>query len=299
MMNSKVGRNEKCPCGSGKKFKKCCLEKDNVINVNSNGESIRRIKELIPNSYTKNSMGRTSKNQKLGNKMMDDLLKNKNEIREILKTVSKNGIVDYFKFFGEYIYTPYYLVGNMYHQRFKEYYDFISEFSLGSIRQEDRGINSLMDVYRVMSIEEYNNLINGGGIESPSFTKNVNTLFYFFNNNILFGITKKNVMVKLTIKVKDIICIPPSKEDEVLLKKGIVPNSIEKFFEYSIDDVIKDYGENIINHIPIPNSVNNFYTEDYIKSLGFSPNDILRDENKKIMEEGLRSISINTLQKVS
>ena len=25
MMNSKVGRNEKCPCGSGKKFKKCCL----------------------------------------------------------------------------------------------------------------------------------------------------------------------------------------------------------------------------------------------------------------------------------
>lgn len=24
-MNSKVGRNEKCPCGSGKKFKKCCL----------------------------------------------------------------------------------------------------------------------------------------------------------------------------------------------------------------------------------------------------------------------------------
>lgn len=22
----KVGRNEPCPCGSGKKFKKCCLE---------------------------------------------------------------------------------------------------------------------------------------------------------------------------------------------------------------------------------------------------------------------------------
>jgi uncharacterized protein YecA (UPF0149 family) len=23
----KVGRNEPCPCGSGKKFKKCCLER--------------------------------------------------------------------------------------------------------------------------------------------------------------------------------------------------------------------------------------------------------------------------------
>jgi len=23
--NSKVGRNDPCPCGSGKKYKKCCL----------------------------------------------------------------------------------------------------------------------------------------------------------------------------------------------------------------------------------------------------------------------------------
>ncbi|MGL4992473.1 MAG: SEC-C metal-binding domain-containing protein [Sarcina sp.] len=25
--NKKIGRNEKCPCGSGKKYKKCCLNK--------------------------------------------------------------------------------------------------------------------------------------------------------------------------------------------------------------------------------------------------------------------------------
>ncbi len=25
---SKVGRNDPCPCGSGKKYKKCCMEKD-------------------------------------------------------------------------------------------------------------------------------------------------------------------------------------------------------------------------------------------------------------------------------
>ncbi len=24
----KVGRNDPCPCGSGKKYKKCCFEKD-------------------------------------------------------------------------------------------------------------------------------------------------------------------------------------------------------------------------------------------------------------------------------
>lgn len=26
-MNEKVGRNDPCPCGSGKKFKNCCIEK--------------------------------------------------------------------------------------------------------------------------------------------------------------------------------------------------------------------------------------------------------------------------------
>ena len=27
---TKTGRNEKCPCGSGKKYKKCCMDKDNL-----------------------------------------------------------------------------------------------------------------------------------------------------------------------------------------------------------------------------------------------------------------------------
>ena len=27
----KIGRNEKCPCGSGKKYKRCCLKKDAVL----------------------------------------------------------------------------------------------------------------------------------------------------------------------------------------------------------------------------------------------------------------------------
>ena len=27
----KIGRNEECPCGSGKKFKKCCIEKARTV----------------------------------------------------------------------------------------------------------------------------------------------------------------------------------------------------------------------------------------------------------------------------
>ena len=28
-----VGRNELCPCGSGRKYKKCCLEKDKAKDI--------------------------------------------------------------------------------------------------------------------------------------------------------------------------------------------------------------------------------------------------------------------------
>ena len=27
-MNKKICRNDPCPCGSGKKYKKCCIDKD-------------------------------------------------------------------------------------------------------------------------------------------------------------------------------------------------------------------------------------------------------------------------------
>ena len=30
VVGAKVGRNDPCPCGSGKKYKKCCLGKDGV-----------------------------------------------------------------------------------------------------------------------------------------------------------------------------------------------------------------------------------------------------------------------------
>ncbi len=30
--NKKIGRNDLCPCGSGKKFKKCCINNDNNYN---------------------------------------------------------------------------------------------------------------------------------------------------------------------------------------------------------------------------------------------------------------------------
>lgn len=45
-MSKKVGRNDKCPCGSGKKFKKCCIGK--ISNkIVSKKESISEFDKLI------------------------------------------------------------------------------------------------------------------------------------------------------------------------------------------------------------------------------------------------------------
>jgi uncharacterized protein YecA (UPF0149 family) len=36
--SAKVGRNELCPCGSGKKYKRCCAEKEATLRASQFGE---------------------------------------------------------------------------------------------------------------------------------------------------------------------------------------------------------------------------------------------------------------------
>jgi len=39
-MNKHIGRNDPCPCGSGKKYKKCCFLKVEVIESKLSGQII-------------------------------------------------------------------------------------------------------------------------------------------------------------------------------------------------------------------------------------------------------------------
>ncbi|OAS19701.1 YecA family protein [Paenibacillus oryzisoli] len=56
---AKVGRNDPCPCGSGAKYKKCCLHKDEANNVIRLGtqslfaeeNEVEEYEEVIPQSY--------------------------------------------------------------------------------------------------------------------------------------------------------------------------------------------------------------------------------------------------------
>lgn len=48
-----IGRNDLCPCGSGKKYKKCCMKKDNVIELNQVREEryFQKREQLIDRIY--------------------------------------------------------------------------------------------------------------------------------------------------------------------------------------------------------------------------------------------------------
>jgi len=304
-MSNKTGRNDKCFCGSGLKYKKCCINK--VTNINPITNHSKRMEELLPNSNDLYGIvlgiykWDDSKIQKVGNQMMNNLLDNKIEVSEILKSIFKIDFNEYQSLFEKHVFLPYFFVGSRFNKRFNEYYDFISEFSIGSLEPKKPNLNMCFDVFRVMTIEEYNNLKNGDGIESPSFSLSPFCIEDFFNNNILHGVTNKNVIVKLSINTFDIIYKSPTREEEVLLKKGSVPNSIDKIFEIGIDDVIEDYGKEILNHIPLNplKSCNGFCSENYLKSIGFIPNHIKRTQIWELYVNEVRKLkSIHTLQKV-
>ncbi|QVL57350.1 MAG: SEC-C domain-containing protein [Simkaniaceae bacterium] len=57
-----VGRNDPCPCGSGKKFKKCCAQKSNMerrtfsaIDTSSVQSSLTRITGMVSKTLRENT----------------------------------------------------------------------------------------------------------------------------------------------------------------------------------------------------------------------------------------------------
>ncbi len=79
----KIGRNDPCPCGSGKKYKKCCLGKENII-INDNINNLLKKKEV--------------KNPEINNKLINiymnkDRLSTKKIIDDFLEVM--NYLLDY------------------------------------------------------------------------------------------------------------------------------------------------------------------------------------------------------------
>ena len=52
-MSDKAGRNDPCPCGSGKKYKKCCWQKDNAAGMQKhNVKQLSGLANLMQRAYT-------------------------------------------------------------------------------------------------------------------------------------------------------------------------------------------------------------------------------------------------------
>jgi hypothetical protein len=43
---AKIGRNDQCPCGSGRKYKKCCLAKDQANQMNQQQQKVSITEEI-------------------------------------------------------------------------------------------------------------------------------------------------------------------------------------------------------------------------------------------------------------
>ena len=69
---SKIGRNDQCPCGSGKKYKKCCLNKEKTITSNQQVPLVNQLysnplfSEHLQYVYTKKV-----KNETINNKLLN------------------------------------------------------------------------------------------------------------------------------------------------------------------------------------------------------------------------------------
>jgi SEC-C motif len=54
---SRIGRNEPCPCGSGRKYKKCCLESDHPLSAaNDHSASLKFGPEILPRLWDEDAI---------------------------------------------------------------------------------------------------------------------------------------------------------------------------------------------------------------------------------------------------
>ena len=137
-------------------------------------EKYQELNELNMKNFDVNETELKLKNyeklDKVGNELIENIIKNKNVIRRLLKFMIKDGRIGFGKFsefFQRFIYHPFNQIGNKYNKYFDEYYDFISEFSVGDIVkskswfEESDTYDEEIVLFRMMDENEYLNLLVG------------------------------------------------------------------------------------------------------------------------------------------
>lgn len=227
--------------------------------------SVYKVDKLVKMSNVKNpSKDLVDKCNKLSKEIIKSIINNKEEILFRLKDY--NNRIEMYKLFQYHILYPYFLIGNKYMEGFDEFYEFLSKINFWFDKSES------ITLFRCMDEDEYMNLLSGGGVESPSYSENPTKIIFLKNSNTLVNLDRKNIFVCCNFNTDDIISkLELTSENEVLIKKGSVPNFIYKYSEFGKEDLIDDLGEDVLNYLPLlPSEIGNgFNYMDSLKEKGF------------------------------
>lgn len=75
MNKTKTGRNDPCPCGSGTKYKNCCLRLQGLVDINKNEKPFDRYSQLIATSKLKLDQNYQSQIKKMRKPLQDRFLR--------------------------------------------------------------------------------------------------------------------------------------------------------------------------------------------------------------------------------
>lgn len=229
---NKISRNDTCPCGSGKKFKRCCIHQEQ-----------HQPKDYVP----VNAIGKKSLK----------VLTNVNKLQQL-----RNQCQSDLDFFRNIFFPIWNSLGNKYIQNFQQVWSFVSRLRIGQFNV--KGGNKMIPLMRCMTFEEYQEMKSTGLVQAPSWTSNPDYVMNFRNFPIFTRSTKHVVIVLALFDSEDIV-YAHEIESEFFMRKGAsplyntvlidwYPEDIEQVYETSIENLYithEECGNSFDNYISV------------------------------------------------
>ncbi|WP_199533603.1 YecA family protein [Romboutsia maritimum] len=224
-----LGRNELCPCGSGKKYKRCCLNKD-VISERASRKvdlSQKQYSELYTKIYEYSRQEKFKEEYKKAQEMFY-IVDN--------EEINKN----FERFFNTYFMQDHIMENKkvMTVEFFEENKDALNTFEINILRSL---FESYVSVYQVKEITPGNVLLKDCLTDKEVYTEDVNLLKSFKVGSSMIArvveIEGISILIDITISISDAV-------------KDVIVNDIMNLFN-QYEDLYKDMNTFLIHHTHI------------------------------------------------
>lgn len=224
-----LGRNELCPCGSGKKYKRCCLNKD-VISERANRKvelSQKQYSDLYAKIYEYSRQEKFKEEYKKAQEMFYIV-----EDEEINKSFER--------FFNTYFMQDHIMENKkvMTVEFFEENKDTLNTFEINVLRSL---FESYVSIYEVKEITPGKILLQDCLTKKEVYTEDVNLLRSFKVGSCMIArivdIEETSILIDVTISISDAV------------KDVIVTDVMNLFNQY--EDLYKDISTFLIHHTHI------------------------------------------------